>query len=134
MLPWWHLATSLIVSYVVVAYLGLDIFTGISWIIVGCVFGTFIDLDHILYVFLFYRKKRWLYIKKRITYPKELIKEFQEKGALHFHSYRRMILHIMTMFCGYMISLYLFPSYSLIIGLVFITHLILDIDPRWLKY
>lgn len=43
MLPWWHLATSLIVSYILVASLGLNITTGISWIVVGSFFGAFID-------------------------------------------------------------------------------------------
>jgi len=133
-LPWWHLAVSLIISYILVASLGLDISTGIKWIIVGCIFGTFIDLDHILYAFLVYRKKGWKYIKRGILRPKELIKEFQEKGILHFHAWRRMILHTITMLSIYALSLYLFPSYSLIIGLVFIAHLILDIEPRWLKY
>ncbi|MDI6798824.1 MAG: hypothetical protein QMD12_02395 [Candidatus Aenigmarchaeota archaeon] len=134
MLPWWHLASSLIVSYILVASLGLDIVTGIKWIIVGCLFGTFIDLDHVLYALLVYGKEGWKYIKKDIIHPKELIKEFQEKGILHFHAWRRMILHTTTMFSTYMISLYVFPSYSLVIGLVYLVHLIFDIELRWLKY
>jgi len=43
MLPWWHLATSLIVSYSLVILLGFDFSTGLNWIIVGCAAGTFID-------------------------------------------------------------------------------------------
>lgn len=134
MMPWWHLALSLIVSYMLVASLGLDIVTGIKWIIVGCIFGTFIDLDHVLYVLLVYGKKGWKYIKKGIIHPKELIAEFEKSGTLHFHAWRRMILHTITMLSTYIISLYIFPSYSLVIGIVYIVHLILDIEPRWLKY
>lgn len=132
MLPWWHLALSLIISYILVASLGLNISTGIKWIIVGCIFGTLIDLDHLLYASLVYGKEGLKYIKG-ITHPKELIKEFQEKGVLYFHAWRRIILHTITMFSIYALSLYLFPSYSLIIGLVLIAHLICDVEPRWLK-
>lgn len=134
MLPWWHLAISLILSYILVASLSLDINTGISWIIVGCAFGTLIDLDHVLYVVLFYKGDVKEIVRRGITDPKGLMREFQEKGTLHFHGWRRMIFHTITMLSTYTISLYISSSYSLVIGLVFIAHLILDIKPRWLKY
>jgi hypothetical protein len=132
MLPWWHLASSLIVSYFLVSFIGLDFSTGLSWIIIGCAAGTFIDLDHLLYALLAFRRKRWKYIKRGVLDPKGLMKEFQRRGILGFHAWRRKILHTITMLSVYLLSLYAFPSYSLVIGTVFIVHLILDINPRWL--
>ena len=134
MMPWWHLATSLIVCYVLVASLGLDIITGISWIAVGTFFGTFIDLDHVLYAILVFKKKARPIIYKGIVDPRGLINDFREKGKLSMLAWKRFIFHLFTMSTVYVISLYIFPSYSLVIGIVFISHLILDIDPRWLKY
>ncbi len=134
MLPWWHLAISLLVSYILVASLSLDMETGIKWIIAGCVFGTFIDLDHLPYAFFVFKRKAFKVIKKGIIHPKGLIKEFEGKGSLDFHAWRRMILHAITMSLVYTISLYIFPNYSLVIGVVFLVHLICDINPRWLKY
>jgi len=134
MMPWWHLAASLIISYVLVASLGLDITAGIKWIIVGCFFGTFIDVDHVLYAILIFKKDAWSIIRKGIIDPRGLINDFTKEGVLKFHAGRRTILHLITMLTVYVISLYLFPSYSLVIGIVFISHLILDIEPRWLKY
>jgi len=134
MMPWWHLAASLVISYILVASLGLDIVTGISWIIVGCIFGTFIDLDHVLYAILIYKKKAGPIIRKGIVDPKGLIDDFSKKRILSILAWKRLIFHFFTMLAVYTISLYVFPSYSLVIGIVFISHLILDIDPRWLKY
>lgn len=134
MMPWWHLAASLIISYILVASLGLDIVTGVSWIIVGSFFGTFIDSDHILYAVLVHRRDAKKIIKKSILDPKGLIDDFREKRSLNFNSAVRMVLHAITMSTVYVISLYLFPSYSLVIGIAFITHLMLDIDTRWFKY
>lgn len=132
MLPWWHLAVSSIVSYSLVAFLGLDFPTGVRWIIVGCAAGTFIDLDHFLYAFLAFRGEALKYIKKGILNPKGLMKELQEKGTLASHVYRRRVLHVLTMLTVYSLSLYAFPSYSLVIGVAFILHLLLDLEPRWL--
>jgi len=132
MLPWWHLATSLVVSYSLVALLGLNFSTGLNWIIAGCVAGTFIDLDHILYALLVFKDKWRKYIIAGIEDPKGLMLKFQKKGTLVSHAQKRMILHVVSMLSIYTISLYAFPSYSLVIGLVFIVHLLLDIDPRWL--
>jgi len=132
MLPWWHLSISLIVSYSLAALLGLDFFTGLSWIIVGCIAGTFIDLDHFLYALLAFDDKWFKYIKAGIENPKGLMKKFQQKGTLASHAHKRMILHSITMLSVYSLSLYAFPSYSLVIGLVFVVHLIMDIEPRWL--
>jgi len=134
MMPWWHLAASLIVSYILVASLGLDIVTGITWIAVGCFFGTFIDLDHVVYAILIFKKKARPIIYKGIVDPKGLIDDFGKKRILSILAWKRLIFHLFTMLTIYTISLYLFPSYSLVIGVVFISHLILDIDPRWLKY
>jgi hypothetical protein len=132
MLPWWHLATSLIVSYSLVILLGFDFSTGLNWIIVGCAAGTFIDLDHLLYALIAFKSKWWKYIKSGIEDPKGLMLKFQKKGTLASHAHKRIILHVTTMLSIYTISLYAFPSYSLVIGLVFIVHLLLDIEPRWL--
>jgi|YelNatPaOPRAMG01_1025707.scaffolds.fasta_scaffold17559_1 hypothetical protein len=132
MLPWWHLATSLLVSYSLVTLLGLNFSTGLKWIVVGCAAGTLIDLDHLLYVLLVFKDKWWKYVKFGIEDPKGLMLKFQKKGTLASHAHKRMILHTLTMLSIYTISLYVFPSYSLVIGLVFIVHLLLDIEPRWL--
>jgi len=132
MLPWWHLATSLIISYSLVALLGLDFATGLKWIYVGCIAGTLIDLDHLLYAFLEFREKALTYIKNGILNPTGLIKDFYLKGSLKHHAYRRLILHTFTMLGSYSFTLYAFSSYSLIVGLMFIVHLLLDIEPRWL--
>jgi hypothetical protein len=132
MLPWWHLATSLLVSYSLVTLLGLNFSTGLKWIVVGCAAGTLIDLDHLLYVLLVFKDKWWKYVKFGIEDPKGLMLKFQKKGTLASHAHKRMILHTLTMLSVYTISLYVFPSYSLVIGLVFIVHLLLDIEPRWL--
>ena len=134
MMPWWHLAASLIVSYILVASLGLDIATGISWIIVGCFFGTFIDVDHVLYAILIYKKKAWPIIHKGIVDPRGLINDFRTGGVLSMLAWKRLIFHLFTMMAIYMLSLYLFPSYSLVIGIAFICHLAMDMDYRWLKY
>lgn len=134
MMPWWHLAASLIVSYALVASIGLDIPAGISWIAVGSFFGTFIDLDHVLYAILIYKKRAWPIIHKGIINPRGLINDFRKGGTLPMLVWRRFIFHLFTMLAVYVISLYLFSSYSLVIGIVFISHLVLDIKPGWLKY
>jgi len=132
MMPWWHLTASLIISYVLVASLGLEFYHGLELIIVGCVAGTLIDLDHLLYAFLTFRERAWEYIEKGLFDPKGLMEEFRKGGRLYFHAWRRMILHCITMLSIYAISLNFFPSYSLVIGITFIVHLIMDIEPRWL--
>ena len=132
MMPWWHLAISLIIFYVLVASFNFEFSAGLNLIIVGCAAGTFIDLDHLLYAFLSFKKKAWNYVKKGILDPKGLMEEFKKDGKLYFHARRRMVLHCLTMSLIYAISLYFFPSYSLVIGVAFLIHLIMDIDPRWL--
>lgn len=132
MMPWWHLTISLIIFYFLVSIYNLEFSEGFNLIIVGCAAGTLIDLDHLLYVFITFGNRSLKYIRKGILYPKELMEEFRKGGKLFFHAWRRMILHCLTMSLIYGISLYFFPSYSLVIGIAFIIHLILDIDPRWL--
>ena len=132
MMPWWHLTASLIISYVLVASLGLEFHHGLELIIVGCVAGTLIDLDHLLYAFLTFRERAWEYIEKGLFDPKGLMEEFRKRKELTLHVRRRMILHCITMLLIYAISLSFFPSYSLVIGIAFIAHLIMDIEPRWL--
>jgi hypothetical protein len=134
MMPWWHLAFSLIISYALVASLGLDVEAGIKWIIVGCLFGTLIDLDHIPYAYIIYREKTVEVVKRSILDPRGLIREFEAGGSLTLHASRRLLFHSLEMFIIYTICLYLFPAYSLVIGLAFIGHLLLDASPRWLKY
>ena len=134
MMPWWHFAISLLVSYILISYLSLDVTTGIKWIIVGCIAGTFIDLDHFLYAYLAYKKKAKQIILRGIEDPQGLMEEFREKGILHYHASRRLILHAVIMLSVYSISLYAFPSYSLVIGINFLVHLVCDLEPRWLKY
>ncbi|MEM5854068.1 MAG: hypothetical protein QW228_06915 [Candidatus Aenigmatarchaeota archaeon] len=126
------MAINLIIFYFLVSIYNLEFSQGLNLILIGCAAGTLIDLDHLLYAFLAFKKNAWKYIKKGILDPKGLIEEFGESGKLFFHGTRRMILHCITMSSIYGISLYFFPSYSLVIGIAFITHLILDIDPRWL--
>lgn len=133
-MPWWHFTISLIISYILVSYFSLNTTTGIKWIIVGCIAGTFIDLDHLLYAYLAYKKKAKQIILKGIENPEELMEEFRKKGVLHYHASRRLILHAFIMLTIYTLSLYAFPSYSLVIGINFLVHLICDLDPRWLKY
>ncbi len=132
MMPWWHLAVNLIIFYFLTSIYNFEFSEGLNFIIIGCVSGTLIDLDHLLYAFLTFKKKAWKYIEKGILDPKGLIEEFEERNKLIFHTTRRMILHCITMSFIYGISLYFFPSYSLVIGIAFVIHLILDIDPRWL--
>ena len=131
-MPWWHLTASLIISYALVASLGLEFYHGLELIIVGCVAGTLIDLDHLLYAFLTFRERAWEYIEKGLFDPKGLMEEFRKRKELTLHIRRRMILHCITMLSIYAISLSFFPSYSLVIGIAFIAHLIMDIEPRWL--
>ena len=133
-MPWWHLAASLIISYILVASLGLDIETGASWIAVGTLFGTLIDLDHIVYAILVYKRDAGKIIRKGIVDPRGLINSFRRKGTLSKLAWKRFAFHLFSMLAVYAISLYSFPSYSLVIGIVFISHLVLDINPRWLKY
>lgn len=133
MMPWWHLAINLIIFYFFVSVYDLEFSEGLNLILVGCAAGTLIDLDHLLYAFVAFKNKSLKYIEKGIIDPKGLMEEFREKGKLFFHGTRRMILHCLTMSLIYGLSLYLFfPSYSLVIGIAFVIHLILDIDPRWL--
>lgn len=134
MMPWWHLVASLIISYILVASLGLDIATGMIWIAVGILFGTLIDLDHILYAILIYKRDAGKLIWKGMVDPRGLINDFRRRGTLSMLAWKRLVFHLFSMLAVYAISLYSFPSYSLVIGIVFISHLILDIDPRWLKY
>jgi hypothetical protein len=134
MLPWWHFAISLLISYTIVASLNLDVGTGIAWIVVGCITGTLIDIDHVLYAFLVFKGRAWKVIHKGVVDPKGLLREFESKGKLHYHARRRMIVHTLTMLGTYLLSLNLFPSYSLVIGVSYLAHLVLDIEPRWLKY
>ncbi|MEM5829528.1 MAG: hypothetical protein QW040_02410 [Candidatus Aenigmatarchaeota archaeon] len=54
---WQHTAESLAISYIIVAYLGLDIQSGIFWIVLGVTSGTLIDLDHLLYSIMTRGKK-----------------------------------------------------------------------------
>jgi hypothetical protein len=132
MLPWWHLATSLIISFFLASVFELDFSTGLRWIVVGCMVGTFIDLDHFLYARLTFGKEWLKYTKSCIEDPKGLMRKFQEKGSLSSHAFRRLTLHAITMPLVFLVSLYAFPSYSLVIGAVLLVHLVLDVEPRWL--
>jgi hypothetical protein len=117
-----------------VASFGLSIETGMRWMAIGCVAGTFIDLDHFIYALVAFRGEAWNIIKKGVAEPRQLLRELERKGKLRYHVWRRMTLHVVTMLSVYALSLSFFPSYSLVIGVVFVAHLALDIKVKWLRY
>lgn len=133
MYTWQHLTISLVMSYALVAYLSLDIQTGITWIIIGCVFGTLIDLDHFLYNIMTRGGKAVKIILKEMYTPQELWKSIHTGGKLSFPSYSRSIFHVLTSLLAYLLTLNLFPQYHLIVGITLLTHQICDIDLKWFK-
>lgn len=131
---WQHAAISLIISYIVVAYLGLDIQNGIVWIIIGVSSGTLIDLDHLLYSIMTRGKSAIKIILKEKYSPNKLLSEFSKGGKLYYPAWSRSFFHLIISLLVYSLSLNFFPQYSLIIGINLLIHQICDIDIRWLKW
>ncbi|MEM5854851.1 MAG: hypothetical protein QW472_00825 [Candidatus Aenigmatarchaeota archaeon] len=131
---WQHAAVSLVISYVVVAYLGLDIQTGMFWIVLGVICGTLIDLDHFLYSVMVRGKSAMKIILREKYMPSKLFAEFYEGGKLHYPSRSRTIFHAIISLLVYSLTLNLFPQYSLIVGINLLAHQICDIDVRWFKW
>lgn len=131
---WQHAAISLIISYIVVAYLGLDIKNGIVWIIIGLSSGTLIDLDHLLYSIMTRGKSAIKIILKEKYSPNKLLSEFNKGGKLYYPSWSRSFFHLIISMLVYSLSLNLFPQYSLIVGINLLIHQICDIDIGWFKW
>lgn len=132
MQPWWHFAISLTVSYILVASLSLDITTGINWIIVGCVFGTLIDFDHIIFSLVTKRKAAKIILRDMFI-PRKLIKDFKFKHPLFISPIKMRIFQIFTSLTLLSITLYILPSYYLLVGIVLLVHNISDI-PEVISY
>ncbi|MEM7821454.1 MAG: hypothetical protein QXX38_01405 [Candidatus Aenigmatarchaeota archaeon] len=131
---WQHAAISMVVSYILVTYLGLDIQNGIIWIIVGVIFGTLIDLDHLLYSIMTRGKSAIKIILREKYMPSKLFSEFYKEGKLYYPSWSRSAFHAIISLLVYSLTLNLFPSYSLIIGINLLIHQICDIEASWFKW
>ncbi|MEM5834565.1 MAG: hypothetical protein QXQ69_01820 [Candidatus Aenigmatarchaeota archaeon] len=130
---WQHTAISLVISYIVTAYLGLDIQNGIIWIILGVISGTLIDLDHLLYSLMTRGKSTIKIILREKYMPSKLFAEFYKDGKLNYPSWSRTIFHAIISLLIYSLTLNLFPQYSLIVGINLLVHQICDIELGWFK-
>jgi hypothetical protein len=130
---WQHAAISLVISYIIVAYLGLDIQSGIVWIVFGVISGTLIDLDHLLYSVMTRGKSAIKTILREKYMPHKLFAEFYKGGKLFYPSWSRAIFHAITSLLVYSLTLNLFPQYSLIVGINLLAHQICDIELSWFR-
>ena len=125
MLPWIHATISLMAMYFLVSYLSIPLQMGIKWIIVGILFGTLIDLDHIIYLFLKSGKNKKV-MMKYIFRPKKLFNEMWS-GKLVMRTIERTLLHVVTMLFTFLLAFIFLKVYLIPIGVSLLIHLICDL-------